>query len=29
MPTLMPFEEIAHLFGEFQHSAFRLETRRG
>jgi hypothetical protein len=26
---LIPFEEITHLFAEFQHTAFRLETRRG
>ncbi|MEV0963248.1 DUF6879 family protein [Streptomyces sp. NPDC049910] len=26
---LVPFEEIAHLFSEFEHTAFRLETRRG
>ncbi|WP_381802133.1 DUF6879 family protein [Streptomyces niveus] len=29
MPALIPFEEIVHLFGEFEHTAFRLETRRG
>ncbi|MFE5512247.1 DUF6879 family protein [Streptomyces sp. NPDC056529] len=29
MVPLVPFEEITHLFAEFQHSAFRLETRRG
>ncbi|MFJ1975334.1 DUF6879 family protein [Streptomyces sp. NPDC087903] len=29
MPLLIPFEEITHLFGEFKHTAFRLETRRG
>lgn len=29
MPPLIPFEEIAHLFAEFEHTAFRLETRRG
>ncbi|WP_418957241.1 DUF6879 family protein [Streptomyces tritici] len=29
MPPLIPFEEITHLFAEFQHTAFRLETRRG
>ncbi|WP_327323740.1 hypothetical protein OG735_15400 [Streptomyces sp. NBC_01210] len=29
MPALIPFEEIAHLFSEFEHTAFRLETRRG
>ncbi|MYU20425.1 DUF6879 family protein [Streptomyces sp. SID8352] len=26
---LIPFKEITHLFTEFQHTAFRLETRRG
>ncbi|WP_374192562.1 DUF6879 family protein [Streptomyces sp. MBT98] len=26
---LVPFEEITHLFAEFEHTAFRLETRRG
>ncbi|TLQ43495.1 DUF6879 family protein [Streptomyces marianii] len=26
---LVPFEEITHLFGQFEHTAFRLETRRG
>ena len=26
---LVPFEEITHLFVEFEHAAFRLETRRG
>ncbi|MET3985405.1 DUF6879 family protein [Streptomyces sp. PvR034] len=26
---LVPFESIAHLFSEFEHTAFRLETRRG
>ncbi|MBT2675804.1 hypothetical protein J7E95_34435 [Streptomyces sp. ISL-14] len=29
MPPLIPFEEITHLFAEFEHTAFRLETRRG
>lgn len=29
MPPLLPFEEITHLFAEFEHTAFRLETRRG
>ncbi|MFF8971455.1 DUF6879 family protein [Streptomyces sp. NPDC014995] len=29
MPPLIPFEEITHLFTEFEHTAFRLETRRG
>nr|WP_030558743.1 DUF6879 family protein [Streptomyces exfoliatus] len=26
---LVPFEEITHLFADFEHTAFRLETRRG
>lgn len=25
----VPFEAITHLFAEFEHTAFRLETRRG
>ncbi|MBP2583410.1 hypothetical protein J3A78_003888 [Streptomyces sp. PvR006] len=29
MPPLIPFEEITHLFADFQHTAWRLETRRG
>ncbi|MFE4257066.1 DUF6879 family protein [Streptomyces sp. NPDC056910] len=29
MPSLIPFEEITHLFTEFERTAFRLETRRG
>lgn len=29
MPPLIPFEEITHLFAEFEHTAWRLETRRG
>ncbi|MEV4329591.1 DUF6879 family protein [Streptomyces sp. NPDC049597] len=29
MPPLIPFEEITHLFSEFERTAFRLETRRG
>lgn len=29
MPPLIPFDEIVHLFSEFEHTAFRLETRRG
>ncbi|QNP63115.1 DUF6879 family protein [Streptomyces genisteinicus] len=29
MPALVPFEEITHLFADFQHTAFRLETRHG
>ncbi|MCX4993869.1 DUF6879 family protein [Streptomyces longwoodensis] len=28
-PQLQPFAEIAHLFREFRHTAFRLETRCG
>lgn len=28
-PELRPFGEIAHLFREFRHTAWRLETRRG
>ncbi|MEU8031952.1 DUF6879 family protein [Streptomyces sp. NPDC049099] len=28
-PTLQPFASIAHLFREFRHTAWRLETRRG
>ncbi|WP_435285881.1 DUF6879 family protein [Streptomyces bacillaris] len=27
--SLIPFEEITHLFTSFEHTAFRLETRRG
>lgn len=27
-PTLQPFASIARLFGEFRHTAWRLETRR-
>ncbi|MFF9397907.1 DUF6879 family protein [Streptomyces sp. NPDC014744] len=29
MPSLVPFEEIVHLFDEFEHTAWRLETQRG
>ncbi|MEU1409629.1 DUF6879 family protein [Streptomyces sp. NPDC005728] len=29
MPDLIPFDEITHLFTEFQHTAWRLETQRG
>jgi hypothetical protein len=29
VPPLIPFQEITHLFADFEHSAFRLETRRG
>ncbi|MEU9228568.1 DUF6879 family protein [Streptomyces massasporeus] len=28
-PELQPFASISHLFREFRHTAFRLETRRG
>lgn len=28
-PTLQPFASISHLFREFRHTAWRLETRRG
>ncbi|WP_435279671.1 DUF6879 family protein [Streptomyces sp. 1222.5] len=28
-PELQPFLSIAHLFREFRHTAWRLETRRG
>ncbi|MDH6130740.1 hypothetical protein P3T37_000107 [Kitasatospora sp. MAA4] len=27
--SVIPFREIAHLFTEFEHTAWRLETRRG
>ncbi len=29
MPDLIPFDEITHLFTDFEHTAWRLETRRG
>ncbi|GAA2275195.1 hypothetical protein GCM10010430_71410 [Kitasatospora cystarginea] len=29
MPEILPFEHISHLFEEFEHTAWRLETRRG
>jgi hypothetical protein len=29
VPDLIPFEEITHLFREFEHTAWRLETQRG
>jgi hypothetical protein len=29
VPALVPFEEVTHLFADFEHTAFRLETRRG
>ncbi|MFE4796255.1 DUF6879 family protein [Streptomyces sp. NPDC056708] len=29
MPALVPFEEIVHLFNDFKHTAWRLETQRG
>lgn len=28
-PALQPFTSISHLFSEFRHTAWRLETRRG
>ncbi|MFB7934811.1 MULTISPECIES: DUF6879 family protein [Streptomyces] len=28
-PELQPFASISHMFREFRHTAFRLETRRG
>lgn len=28
-PELQPFTSISHPFGEFRHTAWRLETRRG
>ncbi|MEU5091736.1 DUF6879 family protein [Streptomyces sp. NPDC021356] len=28
-PELQPFSSVAHLFREFRHTAWRLETRRG
>ncbi|MFD9562612.1 DUF6879 family protein [Streptomyces sp. NPDC059994] len=29
MPDLIPFTTAAHLFTDFEHTAWRLETRRG
>ncbi|MGP3983371.1 DUF6879 family protein [Streptomyces sp. KR80] len=29
MRNLIPFEDITHLFEEFEHTAWRLETQRG
>lgn len=29
MADLIPFDEITHLFTEFEHTAWRLETQRG
>ncbi|MFE9426079.1 DUF6879 family protein [Kitasatospora sp. NPDC006697] len=29
MPEIVPFRDAASLFADFQHTAFRLETRRG
>ncbi|MHB9862199.1 DUF6879 family protein [Streptomyces sp. YIM S03343] len=29
LPELRPFGDVAHLFREFRHTAWRLETRRG
>ncbi|SEE69757.1 hypothetical protein SAMN05216532_8609 [Streptomyces sp. 2231.1] len=28
MPDIIPFDEITHLFTEFEHTAWRLETKR-
>ncbi|MFD7867784.1 DUF6879 family protein [Streptomyces sp. NPDC059783] len=28
-PELVPFSEVSHLFRDFKHTAWRLETRRG
>jgi hypothetical protein len=29
VPDLIPLAEVAHLFDDFEHTAWRLETRRG
>jgi hypothetical protein len=29
VPELIPFDEITHLFTDFEHTAWRLETQRG
>jgi len=29
VPDVIPFREIAHVFQDFEHTAWRLETRRG
>jgi hypothetical protein len=29
VPDLIPFDEITHLFEDFEHTAWRLETQRG
>lgn len=29
MPDVIPFAEVAHVFTDFEHTAWRLETRRG
>ena len=29
MPEIIPFRDAGHLFAGFEHTAFRLETRRG
>ncbi|WP_329460753.1 DUF6879 family protein [Streptomyces sp. NBC_01497] len=29
MPDLIPFADVGHLFEDFEHTAWRLETRRG
>ena len=28
-PEVVPFDQVTHLFSEFKHTAWRLETRRG
>ncbi len=29
MPDIVPFSDIAHVFKQFEHTAWRLETQRG
>ncbi|MET8225207.1 DUF6879 family protein [Streptomyces sp. NPDC004082] len=29
MPEVIPFADVAHVFKDFEHTAWRLETRRG
>jgi hypothetical protein len=29
VPEVIPFKEISHVFEDFEHTAWRLETRRG
>ncbi|MEU8582338.1 DUF6879 family protein [Streptomyces abikoensis] len=29
MPNIVPFEEVGHLFEDFEHTAWRLESQRG